>query len=331
MYFDHCHRYGGNPVLVPTSGIPFDCPIQGRPINWAEKAVFNPAVIRHKGVVYMFFRAEDYVGTHSGTSRIGLATSVDGRHFTVRPRPVLYPGHDDMFPFEWDGGCEDPRIIEREDGTFIMTYTAYNGELARLAVATSTDLVSWKKEGLAFPEEYIAIWSKSGAIVGKWQDEKLLAHKFQGKYFMYWGEGSINGAVSDDCIHWQPITKDGKLVEIIRPSDAPFDSALVEPGPPPHFYEDGILMVFNSKSLVDEHSEPMRSYIVVQATLDPKDPTKILDRKAGDLIEPVTMSESQGQIPNVCFAESIMKNDNEWLLYYGMADSSIGMGILDLV
>jgi len=37
--------------------------------------------------------------------------------------------------------------------------------------------------------------------------------------------------------------------------------------------------------------------------------------------------EKQGQVPNVVFAEGLIKFKGRWFLYYGMADSRIGVAI----
>ena len=58
-----------------------------------------------------------------------------------RPAPVLYPAADAQKKLEWEGGCEDPRVVQDERGIYYMTYTAFDGQTARLMVATSTDLV----------------------------------------------------------------------------------------------------------------------------------------------------------------------------------------------
>ena len=72
-----------NPVLLAGDG-EFRCPITGRMLKWEEKDVFNPAAVVRDGKVYMLYRAEDSVGKHAGTSRIGLAVSDDGLHFSRR-------------------------------------------------------------------------------------------------------------------------------------------------------------------------------------------------------------------------------------------------------
>lgn len=51
------------------------------------------------------------IGGH--TSRLGVATSSDGLHFTRRPEPVLYPKPDAKQKHEWPGGVEDPRLVAR--------------------------------------------------------------------------------------------------------------------------------------------------------------------------------------------------------------------------
>ncbi len=88
----------------------------------------------------MLYRAQDKIGLPGGTSRIGLAVSNNGLHFTRFPTPVLYPDNDAYKQLEWQGGCEDPRIVEDEHGTYYMLYTAYDGKTARLLVASSNDL-----------------------------------------------------------------------------------------------------------------------------------------------------------------------------------------------
>lgn len=157
-----------NPVLQPGTGSFID-PIRRQRVSWEEKDVFNPAIVVRDGKVYMLYRAQDKIGKPGGTSRIGLAVSGDGLHFRREPVPVLYPAEDAEKRFEWEGGCEDPRVVQDAQGIYYMTYTAYDGRLARLMVATSPDLVHWTKKGPAFARayggKYADKWSKSGSIV----------------------------------------------------------------------------------------------------------------------------------------------------------------------
>src|SRR5688572_11106656 len=100
-----------NPVLTP-GPLKFKDPILKKQVAWEEKYVFNPAAVVRNGKVYLLYRAEDTVQKYAGVSRIGLAESSDGIHFTRRSSPVLFPDNDQFKKYEWEGGCEDPRIVE---------------------------------------------------------------------------------------------------------------------------------------------------------------------------------------------------------------------------
>ena len=102
------------------------------------------------------------------------------------------------------------------NGTYYMTYTAYDGDKARLMIATSADLYHWTKHGHVFTNayngKYVNGWSKSGSIVCKYENGKAIAAKINGKYWMYWGDTNIFLAFSDDLINWIPVeNNDGKL------------------------------------------------------------------------------------------------------------------------
>ncbi|HEU5099125.1 MAG TPA: glycoside hydrolase family 130 protein [Roseiflexaceae bacterium] len=323
-----------NPCLTPSAAATFECPVRKAPVAWEAKDVFNPAAVVRDGKVYLLYRAEDTVGRHAGTSRIGLAESVDGRTFLRRPEPVLYPDNDFMNVYEWEGGCEDPRIVEDDAGRYYLTYTAYDGRLARLAVAVSDDLVRWRKCGLAFANtsggKYVDLWSKSGAIICRRSGERLIATRINGVYWMYWGESSIYLAQSDNLIDW----------EIIHHADLPnqlraafglrggrFDSNLVEPGPPALLTDAGIVFIYNSKNDAT-HGDPTLppgTYAAGQVLLDPRDPSAVLRRVTSPFLQPERDYEITGQVGNVCFLEGLVYFKGEWLLYYGTADSKIAL------
>src|SRR6202035_148561 len=155
---------------------------------------FNPAAIVRNGKIDVLYRAEDdsgamEIGGH--TSRLGLAESADGIHFTRRGDPVFYPAEDDQKAREWPGGVEDPRIVEREDGSYVLTYTQWNRETYSVGIATSRDLTHWIKHGPAFAEvaggKYAQLKYKSAGIVTRLDKGRLITAKIDGKYWMYWG------------------------------------------------------------------------------------------------------------------------------------------------
>ncbi|MDZ7650892.1 MAG: hypothetical protein U5K54_29245 [Cytophagales bacterium] len=125
-----------NPILEASDGV-FTCPILNQAVKWEEKDVFNPAAVFRNGAIYLFYRAEDTIGKYAGTSRIGLAMGSDGVNFTRMREPIVYPAEDFMKVYEWEGGIEDPRIVESAMGTYMMTYSAYDGKTARMCLASS--------------------------------------------------------------------------------------------------------------------------------------------------------------------------------------------------
>lgn len=320
-----------NPCITPLDNTLFNCPVRGEAVKWEEKDVFNPAAVVRDGKVYLLYRAEDKVGKYAGTSRIGLATSTDGVTFTRHPVPVLYPDNDFMKKYEWEGGCEDPRVVEDEKGVYYMTYTTYDGKVARLCVASSTDLMNWKKHGLAFAKaspRYTNLWSKSGAIVSRRVGSKTVATKINGLYWMYWGDTNLFIATSEDLINWKPMEEaNGKLAYILGPRKGKFDSDLVEPGPPALLTDAGILLIYNSrnKETNGDPNLPAGTYAAGQALIDPKSPTLLLNRTDTYFMKPDKEYEIKGQIGNVCFVEGLVYFKDKWFLYYGTADSKIAV------
>ena len=202
-----------NPILQPTDTLVFDDPVSDTRLSWAAADLFNPGAIAKGDSVYLFFRAEDDAAAELGyrTSRVGLAVSADGLHFRADARPVLYPDpEDEQASFEVPGGCEDPRVVLLPDGRYLMLYTAWNREVARLSAATSTDLRHWTKHGPVFAEafegRFLDLWTKSGSVVCEPNEQQTLqAVHIQGRYWMYWGDAVVGIAHSEDGLQWTPV------------------------------------------------------------------------------------------------------------------------------
>ncbi len=322
-----------NPVLLPDSTLEFTCPIRQESVKWAQKDVFNPAAVVRNDSIYMIFRAEDIVGKHAGTSRLGLAVSADGFHFTKMPEPVFYPDNDAMKIYEWEGGVEDPRIVESEEGRYIMTYTSYDGQVARLCLASSSDLQNWEKHGLVLGEgKYRDTWSKSGAIICKQFDNRFIAQKVNGKYWMYWGDTNLFMATSDDLIHWEPVEKaDGSLLPVLWPRPGYFDSRLVESGPFALLTEQGILLIYNGMNAETFFDPvlPSGMYSAGQALFDKNHPVKLIARTEENFFKPDKPYELVGQVNQVCFLEGLVWFKDRWYVYYGTADSKIAVAVCE--
>lgn len=286
-------------------------PVQG----WSEFGLFNPAAIRVGGKTVLLFRAQD----RNHTSRIGYAESNDGLHFKIRPEPVLSP----QTSYEHGGGVEDPRVVEIE-GTYYLTYTAYDLHSAQLCLAVSNDLIHWQRKGVILPAykgTWNTKWTKSGAIVPR---------KINGKWWMYYlgtrrdvdsKERDYMGvAASDDLLHWRDAT-DRPVLER-RPGA--FDSRVMEPGPAPYITDAGILLLYNG---ANENLVYRPGWVL----FDPKDPRHVLARAEHPFVRPALPWEKIGNVPNVIFLEGAVEDsgrsngrDLELTGYYGAADKYIG-------
>lgn len=330
-----------NPIITPNPSSQFDCPMQGKKIGWEESDVFNPAATVRDGKICILYRAEDNSATGIGkrTSRIGLAESEDGIHVQRRSTPVLYPDKDNMKEYEWPGGCEDPRVAMTEEGVYVMAYTSWNRKVPRLCIATSRDLIKWEKHGPAFAKAYNGRFKdmacKSGSMVTKIEHGKQVLAKIDGKYFMYWGEHMVGAATSDDLVNWTPVLDDkNELAVVIKPRDQYFDSALTECGPPAVMTDKGIVLLYNGKNQTNDHRRDKRftagAYCAGQILTDAKDPMKVLQRLDVPFFRPMASFEKSGQyVDGTVFIEGLVFFKNKWYLYYGCADSQVGVAVYD--
>lgn len=207
--------HASNPILVPHEN------------TWQGESVGSPAAIVKDDTLFLLYEGEERAGfgIWRSTGRIGLAFSTDGVNFTRALQPLLLPTLD----LETPGGCKEPRIIF-SDGTYYMTYSAYDGKTMRLVLATSSNLRHWKKHGLVLPDTGA---TACGAI---------FAEKINGRFVMYYGKyGDIRVAYSNDLRHWFP-----QADPVLRPRPGKFDGEALSPGPPPVLIDSTIVLLYNA-------------------------------------------------------------------------------------
>ena len=333
------------PILSPRPASIFRDPLRPEPVHWEALHTFNPAAIVRHGKVVVLYRAEDdsgqmQIGMH--TSRLGLAESADGIHFTRLPEPVFYPAEDSQKSREWPGGVEDPRLVEAPDGSYVLTYTQWNRQTYTIGVATSPDLIHWTKHGPALGDTgpYATLMYKSGAIVTHLEHGRLIAARIHGKFWMYWGEIHVRVASSDDLIHWTPV-EDAPHQPVIVLEHRPklFDSGFPEVGPPPVETKQGIVVLYNGKNSAgnganpDEGREPdpdlgPGAYAAGEALFQTGSPTALLQRLDQPVLRPEKPWERTGQYAaGTTFAEGLVFFHRQWFLYYGCADSFVAVAV----
>jgi predicted GH43/DUF377 family glycosyl hydrolase len=324
-----------SPLSITATRLSHQPLLSPAPATFYDAGAFNPAAARdpRTGSITLLFRGQN---AH-GLSKIGRATSTDGIHFDADKTPGLAPEG----PTEIPGGVEDPRLVWIA-GLYYLTYTAYNGHDAQLALATSTDLIHWERRGILLPAyrgTWNKQWTKSGAIVpekinGRWwmyylgtrplPDGSPAADDHGGRTVDYMGLAS-----STDLIHWSDATPEPVLP---RRPDA-FDSRVMEPGPPPLVTPAGILLLYNG---ADSHLV----YRTGWALFDLHDPAKLIARSDVPFFRPELPWEKSGQVPNVVFLEGLVPDftfiddrlhyglcspsGQDYSGYYGAADKYVG-------
>lgn len=332
-------RASQQPVIAPNPASTFTDPVTGKTTHWEALHTFNPAAIVRDGKVYVLYRAEDdsgamAIGGH--VSRLGLAVSTDGVHFGRSPQPVFYPAKDAQESRESPGGVEDPRIVERPEGGYVLTYTQWSRtrDSYSVGIATSADLVHWQKQGPAFAGalggRYDALKYKSAGIVTARRGDRLVAARIDGKYWMYWGEIHIGLATSADLVHWTPVEDaPGKTKVLLQARPGMADSAFPETGPPPLLTNRGIVMLYNAKNA--EGADGLAglqpgTYTVEEALFDSKQPAILLARTDAPVFQPALPFEKSGQYAaGTTFAEGLVWFKGKWWMYYGCADSFVGV------
>ena len=120
-----------------------------------------------------------------------------------------------------------------------------------------------------------------------------------------------------DLVHWTYVDK-----AVLSPRHGSFDSRLVEPGPPPLITSQGILLIYNS-------ADNNLRYSIGYSLFNPHNPTQLIRRSPYPILEPTEDLEREGQVADVVFTEGLVAFHGRWFLYYGMADSRIGVALLD--
>lgn len=304
----HFTRYAKNPIMRPNPDNEFE-----------STYLYNATAMVIDDKVYLLYRAQN----KQKVSTVGLAWSDDGYHFTRYHKPIIYPTE----PWELGGGCEDPRIVrDPVSKLFIVTYTGYNKDVARLCVAVSEDLFNWTKFPPVIPEP---VWLKSGAVfVDKHKD---------GKYYMIFGDTSFYLAQSDDLQHWKMVNK---TLDQSRFTKGVFDwqNRLIEPGAAPIKVEyideadasekNHYILFYNSATNGTEKYE-RGTYTISQMLIDYDDLSSPLARMDKPMLEPQDPNEVNGQVDQVVFTEGMVQFHGKWFIYFGQSDSELGVATCD--
>ncbi|SNX53831.1 glycosidase [Thermoanaerobacterium sp. RBIITD] len=272
--------------------------------EWERKAVFNCSAIYDNGLFHLIYRATD-LGPHMKygryISRLGYAVSKDGINFMRLDKPVLSNDVEQELR-----GCEDPRIVKIDD-TYYMMYTGFGDRTKddyRICLATSKNLINWERKGVVLDEPN--------------KDATLFPEKIHGNYVMFHRRyPDIWIAFSNDLKNWYGHKP------VIKPIKGTWESARVGVAGPPIKVKDGWFLIYHA-------ADDNNVYRLGAALLDTNDPSKVLARQKEPILEPELEWEKNGYISNVVFScGNAIKDDNIYV-YYGGADTVIGVAVLNI-
>ena len=289
-------RSAHNPILTP------------RDMPFTAEAVLNPGATEYNGQVVLLLRVEDT----SGYSSIYVARSDDGEtDWDIEEKPFLKHGDPKLRYEKW--GCEDARISYLPDEQcYYITYTAYSGVGAAVALARTSDFQHIERLGLVMSPNN--------------KDACLFPRKFDGRWAMLHrpdagGVENIWIAYSPDLIHWGDLNvySPKAVVRLGMRSRS-------GPGPPPIETEYGWLLLYHG---VKGYAGQL-VYRTGAALLDKDKPHKLIARSPKAIMKATELYETTGLIPNVVFPTGILLRDDTLWIYYGAGDTCICLATVKL-
>jgi beta-1,2-mannobiose phosphorylase / 1,2-beta-oligomannan phosphorylase len=333
--------------------------MRGDPDNPDEVlGVLNPAAARApNGKLFLFPR----VVAANNYSRVGIAEVVFDENDT--PIRVERRGYalEPTEPYEQNArtaGCEDARVTYVEPfGRYLMTYTAYGPLGPRIALAESDDLLSWRRIGpvkFAFEPSLrvdFDLYDNKDAVLfpesvrdPHGRPALALIHR---PAHVQGGVTVLPSGVTEPrasiwisyCDVEQVLEKPGALLtwhnhQILATPEQPWEEAKIGGGTPPIRTALGWLMIYHgvAGTILDgvDH-QPYVHYCAGAMVLDLDDPRKVIYRSPEPTLAPETEDERTGVVANVVFPTGIdPRPDGRVDVYYGMADSAIGVARLEI-
>ena len=324
------------------------------------EGVLNPGSGRGRdGALYVLPR----LVAAGNVSRVGLARVLvtDGVPTGVERLGVVLAPDAGWERARTHAGVEDPRVTWIASLTLhVMTYVAYGPLGPRSAVAVSDDLRTWKRLGPIHFDYQEQLDTDLNLFCNK--DIVFFAEPVPGPdgrpcfaalHRPMWdldlvapGLGTyLPGGVSDDragiWISYVPVdeaTRDPSRLarlrghRVVAMPEHPFEALKIGAGPPPLRVPEGWLLIHHGVSgrlIPGVDHQPMVHYAAGAMILSADDPSMVLARTSEPLLSAKVEAEKSGIVPNVVFPTAIEEIDGRYFVFYGMADSRIGVAALD--
>jgi predicted GH43/DUF377 family glycosyl hydrolase len=330
--------------------------------QYEAEGVLNPASGRTPdGRLHLLPR----LVAQGNVSRVGLAEVQfsDGIPSGVNRRGVVLAPDAGWERGKLGSGVEDPRITWMPSlGLHVMTYVALGPLGPRLALAVSRDLLEWRRLGPVHFEYQAEIDTDLNLFPNK--DAVFFPEPVPGPdgtlcYAMLhrpmwdlgWirdGEGVyLPAGLADErpgiWVSYAPV--DAVRLDIsalthqsghqlVALSQYAFEELKIGAGPPPIRVPEGWLLIHHGVTgalASGWHPQQRVRYAAGAMLLDPANPARVMARTAEPILSPETAEELDGIVPNVVFPTAIEEVDDVRYVFYGMADSRIGVARLERV
>jgi len=303
-------RHPNNPILTRTD-------IPSIPPELVDvTSVFNPGAIKDGDTYRLMLRVQ----SRSRETFLVMAESMDGVSFKVENKIVHFKGIEKVEGKVYH--IYDARITKLEDRFYIM-FAMDMQDGCQLGLGVTDDFKSFDFVGITSNEDI-----RNGV---------LFPEKIDGKYYRMdrpnksrHSGGPTSGSTiwlseSVNLIDWQPTAPliDGRFH---------YWDEYIGSGPPPVKTRKGWLHVYHG---VAGHFGSSNIYQGGVMLLDLNNPAKVLGRCRCNILEPREIWELAGQVPNVTFPsgmivedydnEGFALEDSEVKIYYGAADTSVGL------
>lgn len=287
-------RHPGNPILSVD-----DWP-------YPANSVFNAAAAAVDGETLLLVRVEDF----RGISHLTVARSKNGLDgWRIDPEPTLMPDPHHHPEEIW--GIEDPRITWLDElGLWAVTYTSFSRGGPLVSLATTTDFKEFRRLGPVMPPED--------------KDAALFPVKFAGQWAMFHRPvakspnimADIWISFSPDLRHW------GDHEEVIGAREGGWwDANKIGLSAPPLQTPEGWLVLYHGVRTTASGS----IYRLGLATLDLANPMHVIHRAEEWVFGPKARYERDGDVDDVVFPCGWILDGDEIRMYYGAADSCLGL------
>jgi predicted GH43/DUF377 family glycosyl hydrolase len=331
------------------------------PFNPQEAwGVLNPASARDReGELLLYARAVGE-GNYSRIEIVRVDFS-EGRPASVKREGLALEPSE---PYERDhrahGGVEDPRVtfVSKLDA-YVMTYVALGRFGPRIALAISKDGRSWRRLGcIRFAADMGINMGRCGnkdaalfpSTVKDREGHEAFAILHRPTYLIHNDDGTVHrmlpsGVEDGRESIWISYVSVDRVEEDIRKLTHVHDSGLlaapqasweslkIGAGTPPMLIEDGWLFFYHGVSGREPSAGEARKDVCYRAglmILDPSDLHRVLYRSAEPVLSPEHVSETAGIVPNVVFPTAIDVQGQTLFIFYGAADTKIGVATTTL-